>query len=54
MWQGAREVSWTPTEFSLALGSLLSHTPPLSERNKEEKKAMSDLWASLRPFDIVR
>lgn len=39
MWQGAREVSWTPTEFSLALGSLFSHTPPLSERKKEEKKS---------------
>lgn len=38
MWQGAREVSWTPTEFSLGLLEFLPPPTPFFPRSRKKKR----------------
>lgn len=54
MWQGAREVSWTPTEFSLALLEHFSRPLPRKENNQNKPCQIQISGPASAPFDIVR
>lgn len=53
VWQGAREDSWTPTEFSLALLEP-SLTPPPFKLLEEEKKPCQISEPASAPLNIAR
>lgn len=53
VWQGAREDSWTPTEFSLALLEP-SLTPPPSSYSKKKRSHVRSLSQPPPPLNIAR
>lgn len=55
VWQGAREDSWTPTEFSLALlEPSLTPPPLLLKLLEEEKKPCQISEPASGPLNIAR